>query len=195
MLHMSSTHQMQRIHPDDLTLICPYVGVLGVGVWCSLSKTGSQQAKKKPNLSTVTANFRKNMVPDPPPNPNISEKPYSRAFQIYPTYPYLWDTQWTQMRQQWHRPSKNHKVGRFPNVPERYVTHCFPVQHSFVFEMSQYLSRLGSVPDPSADTHSHYHSRPTLTHELEEATYDSDDLSLGSIVEWAGKRQPPPPAW
>ena len=53
MLHMSSTHQMQQIHPNDLTLICPYVGVMGVGVRCSLSETGSEQAKK-PNLSTVT---------------------------------------------------------------------------------------------------------------------------------------------
>ena len=56
MLHMSSTHQMQQIHPNDLTLICPYVGVMGVGVRCSLSETGSEQAKN-PNLSTVTANF------------------------------------------------------------------------------------------------------------------------------------------
>ena len=65
MLHMSSTHQMQQIHPNDLPLICPYVGVMGVGVRCSLSET-LEQAKKNPNLSTVTANFRKNMVPDPP---------------------------------------------------------------------------------------------------------------------------------
>ena len=36
MLHMSSTHQMQQIHPNYLTLICPYVGVMGVGVRCSL---------------------------------------------------------------------------------------------------------------------------------------------------------------
>ena len=56
MLHMSSTHQMQQIHPNDLTLICPYVGVMGVGVRCSLSETGLEQAKK-PNLSTVTADF------------------------------------------------------------------------------------------------------------------------------------------
>ena len=46
MLHMSSTHQMQQIHPNDLTLICPYVGVMGVGVRCSLSQTRLEQAKK-----------------------------------------------------------------------------------------------------------------------------------------------------
>ena len=40
MLHMSSTHQMQQIHPKDVTLICPYVGVMGVGVRCSLCETG-----------------------------------------------------------------------------------------------------------------------------------------------------------
>ena len=40
MSHMSSTHQMQQIHPNDLTLICSYVGVMGVGVRCSLSETG-----------------------------------------------------------------------------------------------------------------------------------------------------------
>ena len=46
MFHVSSTHQMQQIHPNDLTLICPYVGVMGVGVRCSLSETGLEQAKK-----------------------------------------------------------------------------------------------------------------------------------------------------
>ena len=66
MLHISSTHEMQQIHPNDLTLICPYVGVMGVGLRCSLSETRLEQAKKT-HLSTVTANFRKIMVPDPPP--------------------------------------------------------------------------------------------------------------------------------
>ena len=51
--------------------------------------------------------------------------------------------------------------------------------------MLQHLSERGSLPDPSVDTHSHYQSRPILVHELEEATYDSHDLNLGSIVEWA----------
>ena len=51
MLHMSCTHQMQHIHPNDLTLICPYVGVMGVGVRCSLSESGPEHAKKNPNLS------------------------------------------------------------------------------------------------------------------------------------------------
>ena len=46
MLHMYSIHQMQQIHPNDLTLICPYVGVMGVGVRCSLSETGLEQTKK-----------------------------------------------------------------------------------------------------------------------------------------------------
>ena len=46
MLHMSSTHQMQQIHPNDLSLICPYVGVMGVRVRCSLPETGLEQAKK-----------------------------------------------------------------------------------------------------------------------------------------------------
>ena len=74
------------------------------------------------------------------------------------------------------------------------MTHIVsPVQHSFVSEMSQYLSRLGFLPDPVADTHSHHRSRPILAHESEEATYDSDDLHVRSIVEWAGKQQPPPP--
>ena len=68
-----------------------------------------------------------------------------------------------------------------------------PLQQSFISEMSQHFPRLGSLPHPTADTHSHYQSRPILAPELEEATYDSDDLHVGSIVEWAGKRQPPPP--
>ena len=71
-----------------------------------------------------------------------------------------------------------------------------PMQQSFVSEMSEMLQRLSqlrSVPDPSADTHCHYQSRPILAHELEEATYNSDDLDFWSIVEWARKQQPPPP--
>ena len=65
MLHMSSTHQMQQIHPNDLTLICPYVGVIGVGVRCSLSETRLEQAKKTQPVNG-NGQFRKNMVPDPP---------------------------------------------------------------------------------------------------------------------------------
>ena len=69
-----------------------------------------------------------------------------------------------------------------------------PVQQSFVFEMSQHLSRLGSLPDSAPDTHSYCHTRPILAHELEEANYDFRDLHVGSIVEWAAKHHPPPPA-
>ena len=92
MLHMSSTHQMQQIHPNDLTLICPYVGVRGVGVRCSLSETRPQQAKKTQPVNG-NGQFSKKYGSGPPPNPYISEKPFSRAFRIYPTYPPLWDTQ------------------------------------------------------------------------------------------------------
>ena len=76
-----------------------------------------------------------------------------------------------------------------------HLSHIFsPVQQSFVSEMSQHLSQLGSLPDPATDTDSHFQSRPILAHELEEATYESNDLHVGSIVEWAGKQQPPPPS-
>ena len=86
MLHMSSTHQMQQIYPNDLTLICPYVGVRGVGVRCSLSETRPQQAK---NNQPVNGNgqFSRKYGSGPPPNQYISEKPSSRAFRIYSTYP------------------------------------------------------------------------------------------------------------
>ena len=92
MLHMSSTHQMQQIHRNDLTLICPYVGVIGVGVRCSLSETGLEQAKKTQPVNG-DGQFSKKYGSGPPPNPYISKKPFSRAFRIYPTYPYLQDTQ------------------------------------------------------------------------------------------------------
>ena len=88
MLHMSSPHQMQQIHPNDLTLICPYVGVMGVGVRCSLSETGLEQAKK-PNLSMVTANFRKNMVPDPPLTHTSPKSPFQGLSEYTPhTHPF-----------------------------------------------------------------------------------------------------------
>ena len=119
MLHMSSTHQMQQIHPNDLTLICPYVGVMGVGVRCSLSETRPEQAKKTQPVNG-NAQFSKKYGSGAPPNQYISEKPFSRAFRIYPTYPPLWDTQRAQMRQQWHRPLKTLRVGTIPSVPERY---------------------------------------------------------------------------
>ena len=92
MLHMSSTHQMQQIHLTDVTLICPYVGVMGVGVRCSLSETGLEQAKKTQPVNG-NGHFLKKYGSGPPPNPYISEKPFSRAFRIYPTYPCLQDTQ------------------------------------------------------------------------------------------------------
>ena len=66
MLHMSSTHQMQQIHLNDLTLICPYVGVMGVGVRCSLSGNGLEQAKKTQPVNGNGQFSKKNMVPDPP---------------------------------------------------------------------------------------------------------------------------------
>ena len=115
MLHMSSTHQMKQIHLNDLTLICPYFGVMGVGVRCSLSETGLEQAKKTQPVNG-NGQFSKKYGSGPPPNPYISEKPYSRAFRIYPTYPYLRNTQLAQIRQQWHQ-----KIGRKSVVPERYA--------------------------------------------------------------------------
>ena len=44
-----------------------------------------------------------------------------KGFPNIPTYPYLRNTEWAQMRQQWHRPLKTHKVGIISNVPERCV--------------------------------------------------------------------------
>ena len=68
-----------------------------------------------------------------------------------------------------------------------------PVQQSFQFEMLQHLSQLGALRDHAADTYLHYQFSLVLAHELEEATYDFDDLHVGSIVEWAGQQHPPPP--
>ena len=59
--------------------------------------------------------------------------------------------------------------------------------------MLHHLSRLGSTPNPSVATHFHYQLHPILAHELEEATYEFDVLSLRSIVEWLAKQPPPPP--
>ena len=60
------------------------------------------------------------MIPEPPPNQYISEKPFSRVFRMYPTYPPLWDTQRAQMRQQRHQPLKTLRVGTKLRIPERY---------------------------------------------------------------------------
>ena len=66
----------------------PHVGVMGVGVKRSVSKTGAEQAKKTQTVNGDGQFSKQKMVPDPPhPNPYISEKPFSRAFRIYPIYP------------------------------------------------------------------------------------------------------------
>ena len=66
MLHMSSTHKMQQIHPNDLSLICPYVGVMGVRVRCSLPETGLEQAKKTQPVNG-NGQFSKKYGRTPPP--------------------------------------------------------------------------------------------------------------------------------
>ena len=115
MLHMSSTHQMQQIHQNDLTLICPYVGVMGVGVWCSLSETGSKQAKKAQPVNG-NGQFSKKYGSGPPPPPtHTSLKSPIQGLSEYTPH----NTQLAQIRQQWHRPPKTQKIGRKSVVPER----------------------------------------------------------------------------
>ena len=86
MLHISSTHQMQQIHPNDLTLICPYVGVLGVGVRCSLSETGSEQAKKTQPVNG-NGQFSKKYGSGPPPQPIHLRKALFKGFPNIPHIP------------------------------------------------------------------------------------------------------------
>ena len=114
MLHLSSTHQMQQIHLNDLTLICPYVGVMGVR--CSLSETRPEQAKKTQPVNG-NGQFSKKYGS----GPALTNTSPKSPFWIYPTYPPLWDTQRTQMRQQRHQPLKTLRVGTKRGVPERYV--------------------------------------------------------------------------
>ena len=86
MLHMSSTHQMQQIHPNDLTLICPYVGVMGVGVRCSLSETGSEQAKKTQPVNG-NGQFSKKYGSGPPPTHTSLKSPIQGLSEYTPHTP------------------------------------------------------------------------------------------------------------
>ena len=86
MLHMSSTHHMQQIHPNDLTLICPYVAVMGVGVRCSLSETGSEQAKKTQPVNG-NGQFSKKYGSGPPPQPIHLRKALFKGFPNIPHIP------------------------------------------------------------------------------------------------------------
>ena len=45
-----------------------------------------------------------------------------KGFPNIPHIPYLWDTQWTQMRQQWIQALKTLRVGMIGTVPERYAS-------------------------------------------------------------------------
>ena len=101
----------------------------------------------------------------------------------------------------WHSDSHKFRINltRFwhdSHMHVRCVSHMShivsPMQQSLVSKMSQHLSQLGYVP-ASGDT-PQYQSRRMLAHELEEAPYDSDDLKLGSIEEWAGKQRCRPPS-
>ena len=70
-------------------------------------------------------------------------------------------------------------------------THCFP--YATELSICDVATRV-SARARARSRRRHplpYQSRPILAHELEEATYDSDDLHVGSIVEWAGNQQPP----
>ena len=87
MLHMSSTHQMQQIHPNDLPLICPCVGVMGVGVRCSLSKTGSEQAKKTQHVNGNGQFSKKYGSGPPPPQPIHLRKALFKGFPNIPHIP------------------------------------------------------------------------------------------------------------
>ena len=88
MLHMSSTHQMQQIHPNELTLICPYVGVMGVGVRCSMSETGLEQAKKTQSVNG-NGQFLKKYGSGPPPNPTSPKSPFQGLSECTPhTHPF-----------------------------------------------------------------------------------------------------------
>ena len=87
MLHMSSTHQMQQIHPNDLTLICPYVGVRGVGVRCSLSEIRLEQAKKTQPVNGNGHFSRKYGSGPPPPLTNTSPKSPLQGFPNLPHIP------------------------------------------------------------------------------------------------------------
>ena len=54
--------------------------------------------------------------------PGVFQIALFKGFPNIPTYPYLSDTQWTQMRQQWIQPLKTLRVGRISTIPERYVS-------------------------------------------------------------------------
>ena len=87
MLHMSSTHQMQQIHLNDLTLICPYVGVMGVGVRCNLSETRLEQAKKTQPVNG-NGQFSKKYGSRPPPLTHTSPKsPFQGLSEYTPHTP------------------------------------------------------------------------------------------------------------
>ena len=86
MLHMSSTHQMQQIHPNDLTLICPYVGVIGVGVRCSLSETGLEQAKKTQPVNG-NGQFSKKYGSGPPLTHTSPKSPFQGLSEYTPHTP------------------------------------------------------------------------------------------------------------
>ena len=54
------------------------------------------------------------------------------------------------------------------------------------------LCQVGSLPDPSADTHTHYHGLLLRPHTLNAASH-TGGLPLGEVVQWAMGFDPPPP--
>ena len=77
---------------------------------------------------------------------------------MYPTYPYLSDTQWTQMRQQWIRALKMLRVGMISTVPERYRAYRYghsnrQLQRWYFHSITCSHHTVGSQP---------YHSLPVV---------------------------------
>ena len=78
----------------------------------------------------------------------------------------------------------------------RYV---FRIQHlstllspcAAVISLAMALSQHGSLPDPTADTHTHFQALPRRPHALEEATY-TGGLLVREVVEWAKGLDPSP---
>ena len=96
--------------------------------------------------------------------------------------------------------SQIHKTVKFVPIsyefaPISTVSLSHSSQSRFLPVFEQILSLLASLqsrPDAAADTLAHYQALPIAHHQMEEATYQPEALSVEDVVAWAASLNPSP---
>ena len=144
--------------PGSISPICENAGPRTKTIWPKMALfPDGKQFRFWPN------GFRANHIVSTACRPGVIQIALFEGFPNIPHIPPpppLPDTQWAQIRQQWHRPPKMLRFGMIPNVPKRYVWSAFltcvrprkapPPQVVWAHCFLPLHSPLGTGPHPKA---------------------------------------------